>query len=468
MGIRKLGRQVFPGISSRLIVSFSLISAGMVFVIGWMYLQGLPFTSYEGRIEEQREKTFTGLTLVADRKKEELLRWIDERRGDTHVTAGNASVASGTVHLRQRVNELTEADEPELWSLLSRDETYLDLVGNLRTIRDTYGYDDNIQIADVETGIVFVSTDNSTLGADLSGEPCLINAFLTPLVLISDIPARSEDQQPALHFSHLVSDGQGGAAGVLLMKVDVEDIIKSILQADPFLGESGEALLVNQSRKILTPLKYPLADGTVAKPLQYTITALPATLASRGEEGIIETHDYRGEKVLSAYRHISLSEDLDWGMVVKIDYAALLAPIRLEINNTLIVGSVSVVILMMLTIPVTRSITNPIIVLKATAERIAEGDLSARAKISSSYEVRTLARAFNQMADSLVKAKTGLEEEVRERTKDLEERERYYRSILSYLHEDIMVIGKDYIITDINNSFLITTGKTREDVIGKH
>jgi len=420
MGISKLGRQVFPGISARLIASFSLIFAAMVFIIGWVYLQGVPFTSHEGRIEEQREETFKGLNLVADRKKEQLLRWIDERRGDTLVTAGNASVASGAVHLRQRVYELTEASEPELWSLLSRDETYLDLAGYLRTIRDAYGYYDTIRIADAQTGIVFVSTDNNTLGADLSTEPFLIKALLTRTVFISDITARSEDQQPALHFSHLVSDGKGGAAGVVVMKVKVGVMMKSILQADPFLGESGEALLVNRNTEILTPLKYPLADGTEAKPLQYKIKALPAKLASHGEEGIIETKDYRGEKVLAAYRYISLSADWGWGMVVKRDYAELSAPIRQEINNALIVGVISVVVLMVLTILIVRSITNPIRSLKATAERITGGDLGARAKITSSDEVGALARAFNQMTESLVKAKAGLEEKVRERTGELE------------------------------------------------
>ena len=260
----------------------SLIFTAMVLIIGWVYLQGVPFTSYQGRIENQREETFKGLNLVADRKKEQLLRWIDERRGDTLVTAGNASVASGAVHLRQRVYELTEADEPELWSLLSRDEDYLDLAGYLSTIRDAYGYYDSIQIADAESGIVFVSTDNSTLGTDLSNEPFLIKALLTRTVYIGDITARSEDQQPTLHFSRLVSDGQGGAVGVLVMKVEAGVIMKLFLRAGPFLGESGEALLVNRNTEILTPLKYPLADGTAAKPLRYKIKALPAKLASRG------------------------------------------------------------------------------------------------------------------------------------------------------------------------------------------
>lgn len=51
---------------------------------------------------------------------------------------------------------------------------------------------------------------------------------------------------------------------------------------------------------------------------------------------------------------------------------------------------------------------------------------------------------------------------------ELARKERYYRALLNQLHEDVIVIDRDYQITDMNNSFLITTGKERTDVIGKH
>ncbi len=422
MDIRELAQKLFSGISSKLIISFTLIIIVTVFIFGWVYLNGLPFTSYEGLIENQKKKIFDGLSQIADNKKVNLLSFIDDRRSDTLVTASNVSIVSGVVHILHTIHELIEAgiDEPALWSLLTRDNKYLDIVEQLHTIRNIYGYFDNIQIADRETGIVFISTDNSTLGTDLSRELFFMNALLSRNVYVCDIKAQPEDRQPAMHFSYLLTDSQGDTAAVLIMKVDAEVITKSIFQARQLLGDTGEVLLVNQGRQILTQLKYPLADGTAAKVLQYTITALPATLASRGEEGIIETRDYRGEKVLSAYRYISLSADWGWGMVVKTDYDELFASIRVEIVNLLIMGSVSIAVLIVLFIPVIRRITGPVISLKKTAERITDGDLGVRAEILSSDEVGVLARAFNQMADSLVDVYSGLEDEVRDRTKDLE------------------------------------------------
>ena len=50
----------------------------------------------------------------------------------------------------------------------------------------------------------------------------------------------------------------------------------------------------------------------------------------------------------------------------------------------------------------------------------------------------------------------------------LVERERYHRSLMHSLHEDILVIDREYRITDVNHTFLVTTGHDHEEVIGHH
>ncbi len=49
----------------------------------------------------------------------------------------------------------------------------------------------------------------------------------------------------------------------------------------------------------------------------------------------------------------------------------------------------------------------------------------------------------------------------------LEESERYFRTLLHSLHEDIIVIDKEYRIVDVNKSFVTSTGQSREQVIGR-
>src|SRR5512139_1760513 len=51
--------------------------------------------------------------------------------------------------------------------------------------------------------------------------------------------------------------------------------------------------------------------------------------------------------------------------------------------------------------------------------------------------------------------------------RELIQKARYFESLLFSMHEDIMVIGQDYRITDVNKAFLVTVGRKREEVIGR-
>jgi PAS domain S-box-containing protein len=50
----------------------------------------------------------------------------------------------------------------------------------------------------------------------------------------------------------------------------------------------------------------------------------------------------------------------------------------------------------------------------------------------------------------------------------LRESERYFRSLLFSMHEDILVLERDYRITDVNNTLLVTVGRKHEEVVGRY
>lgn len=79
------------------------------------------------------------------------------------------------------------------------------------------------------------------------------------------------------------------------------------------------------------------------------------------------------------------------------------------------------------------------------------------------------AELLQTLADDLAFALKSIEVEkeriIAEQT--LAEKEAYFRSLLHSMHEDIIVIDKDYTITDANNSILKTTGFITKDIIGK-
>ncbi len=83
-------------------------------------------------------------------------------------------------------------------------------------------------------------------------------------------------------------------------------------------------------------------------------------------------------------------------------------------------------------------------------------NLGAYGYVQKPYDVEQL----------LVIIRRAIEKQQAEKT--LVAKERYFRSLLHTLHEDILVIDRNYRITDLNNTFLRTTGHKREEAIGRH
>lgn len=46
--------------------------------------------------------------------------------------------------------------------------------------------------------------------------------------------------------------------------------------------------------------------------------------------------------------------------------------------------------------------------------------------------------------------------------------ETYLRSLVNAIREDILVIDRQYRITDMNDHFLAATGYTQNDLLGRH
>jgi GAF domain-containing protein/HAMP domain-containing protein len=122
-------------------------------------------------------------------------------------------------------------------------------------------------------------------------------------------------------------------------------------------------------------------------------------------------------------------------------------------NITLIIA-MSIIILI-IAVLVARSLTNPIIALVKITNLISQGDLKARAKITTSDEIGLLASAFNSMADQLQSTLVGLEQRVNERTADLQKSTQEL--------ETIAVVAREIsIIRDIDTLLKVSVELIRE------
>jgi signal transduction histidine kinase len=108
----------------------------------------------------------------------------------------------------------------------------------------------------------------------------------------------------------------------------------------------------------------------------------------------------------------------------------------------LLISGMGILIGLLLAFQVANPIIMPIQRLTEVTKRLAGGDLSQRATVSSKDEVGTLAEAFNQMAEDLSRSKEEidqysktLEEKVRQRTRELETSNQELRTIQNELME---------------------------------
>ena len=112
----------------------------------------------------------------------------------------------------------------------------------------------------------------------------------------------------------------------------------------------------------------------------------------------------------------------------------------------LLISGMGILMGLLLSFQVANPIIKPIQRLTEVTKRLASGDLSERAAVSSKDEVGTLAGAFNQMALDLARSKEEidqysktLEEKVRQRTRELETSNQQLRVIQNELMEASIV-----------------------------
>jgi class 3 adenylate cyclase len=138
-----------------------------------------------------------------------------------------------------------------------------------------------------------------------------------------------------------------------------------------------------------------------------------AAAALRGQSGIMETTDYRGEKVLSAYGPLELNS-LRWAVLAEVDLAEAAAPARKFAKHTVIAASGLATLVTLLALVAAHFLIRPLRHLAEGARRLGEGDTGVRVAADSQDEFGTLGRVFNTMAENIGLQKEQLESQIRE------------------------------------------------------
>jgi len=184
------------------------------------------------------------------------------------------------------------------------------------------------------------------------------------------------------------------------------DRINQTMRGISGLGESGETLLINSDKWLLSDSRF--SDQSTV--LKRQINTTPAKQALRGDAGVMVASDYRNRKVLSAFRqltpfanaiHTGSTGDSNWAILSEIELEEALASER-RLERTLQLAGLGIAIAAALIGFVGAiSLTRPISEIQEALTRLSSGKQAAIPSLSRKDEIGDMARAadkFRQLA----------------------------------------------------------------------
>ncbi len=454
-----------------------------IILMNILQVYGCSFLGIKGEYYMKRSVKFHDLNLVADLKKERLNRWLRERVDDARIATENYIIESNINQITQLFHRNVKLNNSrtDLLESLQKESAYKHLTQFLKGIKTHSPAYNSARIVDIKQGFVIASSENTDIGAALSTsfhEKMLVSGgegFFT-------VKNPQAEEGYGLYLSrnietsHELKGNDASAAGLfLVMSINSRDFAIPIIHTGHGLGKTGEALLVDNDVKLLTPLKHPLKDGSIARAFEYKIDDQPATLSSLGFEGIVESVDYSGEQVLAAFRHIVLTTDMAWGLVVKQNTKEIFAILYDGVKNTIIISLAGIVIIFLITIILANKLSRPINILTDTAYKVSSGNLKARASVTNKDAIGFLAQTFNTMVDSVESRQDELESKVRERTQELtalnnelQESENKYHDLYDNSPDMLLSINPENAkIISCNKALLKSLCFDKDEIIGR-
>ncbi len=350
-----------------------------------------------------KKQVIAQLNTVADFKSVEIESWVGDMQS---VLAG---ILPGQEAL-QLVDTLLSA-EPQTSDYKSAHDR---LLSRLQQTIGLAGSFEQIFMADRQ-GRVFLSTDPTLVGEIISDETYFQRGLAGPYVRP---PLRSSLGEEALIVTRPLYDQHGKVIGVLA-GVAKMDVLDGIMLEQIGLSGTRETYLVGRNYVMLTPSRFAEFFG---KDLIH--------VRSQGAREAIEGHDpgsglykgYRSVHVVGVFRWLP---DLQAALLVEQDHVEAFTPIYIMLGIDVGVALLSILLAVVASLLITRSIATPLADLSDVAAQVAAGDLSQRADVVRYDEIGALAHAFNSMTAQLRDVIDGLEQRVAERTHELELRAAY-------------------------------------------
>lgn len=369
------------------------------------------------------QTAFNQLEAVREIKKFQIESFFAERVGDIKVLANNPFTISamkeidaafrnaggvGSGKFIGNTNESYRAPE----SYKQVHDKYFSI---FKQYMEEYGYYDIFLMGPDHGDTIFTVTKEADFGQrankiDSSLRDVWRAAAKSSRIIISDTrPYAPSANAPAQFLAAPIKEN-GKTIGVLAFQIALQSINR-IMGERTGMGETGESYLIGpdklmRSDSYLDPENHTVT-ASFANPGKGSVETEASADALSGKTGNKIIIDYNGNPVLSAYTPVKVGDTI-WGLLAEIDEAEAFAAVKSIKINIGIIALVSVILIFLIALLISRSITSPIIRGVEMANLMAEGDLTQQLDIDQADEIGTLANSLNSMSENLRKMFTDI------------------------------------------------------------
>ena len=413
------------------------------FILWFLFVALIPLAiatkiSYDSSRDAIVEEITNSLFAIADNKANQIETYLREKERNVTMLSYTADIIDAMEQFNGALSK-HGAYSPE----------YIDVDNEFRPFFTYYQKSsdyDNLYLVNKDGDVIFMakgrrkimSLYEMALYKDSQLAKVFVRTIKSSKVEISDFEYSPEEKDGALFIGAPVLKGSE-LIGVLILQMSnagVSQLVKDYTS----LGETGETILAAKIKNdivFISPVRFDPKAAFKRKAEAATEAGSQVRMAVEGKKGSGKSVDYRGEEVLTVCRYFP---SFRWGMVVKMDTSEVIASAN-RLRATLLKISLALLaVVVVMAIAIARSMSKPIKQLTDVAGVISDGNFSARAEVSTSDEIGTLARSFNEMTDKLVAAKASVEEkkaELEEQHKLLEEANRELDSFTHTVSHDL-------------------------------
>ena len=329
-----------------------------------LLVNALTFTNYKKSLEANRFAQLQDLTIFRADKIEVYFAGLK-----AHI-----EIAQGFYNIKKNLPIMTRlADDPGNQEFLDAKKM---LDAQLQQMQSVSGLSD-VMLVNPQGRVVYSIRPGHFLKDMSKGLDAEQKAFAEGKsgIYFSDVYFdAAEDKRFETLLSAPATDFNGTFIGVIAFEVDMTPVYK-LIQDTTGLGNTGEVLIGKKAGnqvEYLNPLRH---DPNAALKRKIDIggeTGRPMQEAVQGRTGSGLSIDYRGKKVIAAWRYIP---SLDWGLVAKIDTKEAFADVTNLRNLATVILVIVIVLSGIMAFSIAHSISEPIKRLSEGAAIIGSGNL---------------------------------------------------------------------------------------------